>query len=82
MTTSHADMSPAGLNILTFQPRITVKDHVGRIARSQHTQDMFDSESATSNDRLPTENLRVHRDAFEKELFIHDETSLARMIAH
>jgi hypothetical protein len=53
MITSHAGISPAGQDVFCFQPRITMKDRVGRITRSQHTKDMFDSEPAvTSHERM------------------------------
>ena len=61
----------AGLNVLAFQPRITMKNRVRHITGSQHAKHMLDSEPATSDNRLPTENLLVHRDSLEKELLIN-----------
>jgi hypothetical protein len=58
-----------------------MKDRVRRVARSQHAKDMFDGETATPDNGLPTENLRVHRNAFEKELLIHGSTSHKPIIA-
>ena len=72
----------AGLNILTLQPRIATKDRLRCIAGSQHAKDMFNGESPTSDNRLPAENILVHRYALEKELLIHGSASHARMIAH
>jgi hypothetical protein len=76
MIASHAGISPARLDIFPFQPRIPMKDCVGRITRSQHAKDMFDRQPAPSDNRLSTENLWVHRDPFEKELFIHERPHL------
>ena len=63
-------VSEAGLNILTFQPWIALKDRVRRVTRRQHTEDMLDGESATSDNRLATEDARVDRNAFQKGVFI------------
>ncbi len=81
MADESVGIGKTSLDILTLQPPIVMKDRVRLVTRSQHTKDMFDSESATSDNRLPGENLRVHRDAFKKELLVHT-ASLGGMIAH
>jgi hypothetical protein len=73
VTDETVSISEASLDILWFQPRIAPEEGLVRITGGQHAKNMFHSKPATSNDRLPTENLRVHRDAFEKELLIHSD---------
>ena len=72
MTYDPAGIGKTGLNVLAFQPRITLKNLFHRITRRQHPQNMLYSKTAASNDRFPTENLGVHSNATQKPDFIHE----------
>ncbi len=63
-------VNEAGLNILTFQPWIALKDRVRCVTCRQHTEDVLDGESSTSDNWLATEDARVDRNAFQKGVFI------------
>ncbi len=64
-------VSQAGLDVLAFQPRISLQKFIGGRACCQHPQDMFDRQPPTPDDRFPTKYLGIDRDAFQKFLFVH-----------
>ncbi len=77
MADESVGIGKTGLDILTLQSRIATEDRSLRVTGRQHAKDMHNGEAATSDNRLPTENLRVHRDAFEKELLVHGRFTIA-----
>ena len=58
-----ARVDEARSNIFGLKPRVAFEDCFRRIARSQHAQYVFDSQSAPADDRLAAENLRIDRNA-------------------
>jgi len=63
------DMAPsvgeASLDVLFLEPRISFQDDFHRISRSEHAENMLNSQPSASDDWFTTEDPRIHRDAFE-----------------
>jgi len=81
MTDEPVGIGKAGLDIFTFQPRITLKDDFSRVAGSQHAEDMFHGQTVPADNGFAAKYLRVHRDPLEKGLFTHGAPQ-RRMITH
>jgi hypothetical protein len=56
-------------------PGIALEQEFRRVPGSEHTQDMFDSQPTAAHDGLATEDVRIHRDAFQKLLFVYRSSS-------
>jgi hypothetical protein len=58
-------------HILALKPGIARQQALHRLARGEHSQNVFHGQTTPSNDGFPAENLRVYRDAFQKLLLVH-----------
>src|SRR5262245_42931563 len=66
-----AGIDQARLDVFLFQPGVALQQEFWCVPGGEHTQDMFHCQPAAANDGLAAEDVRIHRDAFEKLLFVH-----------
>jgi hypothetical protein len=71
VTNDTTGVNKAGFNVFGLQPGIALKQGLLGITRGKHAQDVLNSKSTPTNNRLTPKDLRVHRDALEKSLLIH-----------
>ena len=62
MTDHSSRIDQACLDIFLFQPGITFKNGFRRISSSKHSEDIFNRNATSPDDRLPAEDLRVYSD--------------------
>jgi hypothetical protein len=60
-----AGVNQAGLDVLSFQPRVGLQNVVGCISGGQHSKYMFDSNPSATDDRLAAKNLRIYGNTFQ-----------------
>jgi hypothetical protein len=70
MSDQPAGVDEARLDIFGFEPRITLENGLGAIARGKHPEDMLHGQPMPADDRLPAEDLRVYRDPSEKLILL------------
>lgn len=62
-------VNQAGLNIRSLEPGIAFQNRLEIVAGGEHSQDVFDSQTSTANNRLAAKDLRIDRDTFEQLCF-------------
>jgi hypothetical protein len=63
MTNDPAGVREASKNVVALKPRVRAQEVVHGVSRREHAQHVFDGQTATPNNRLPAEDLRINCNA-------------------
>jgi hypothetical protein len=73
MTRQPGGVDQTGLDILGFQPWVSLKDGFRGVAGGKHVKNVFHGQTPAPDDRLACEDFRIAGDSLEKLVLVHGE---------